>query len=227
MSERLKLEIRDGIASLTLDDGKANALSPAMIEDILQALDTVESEAKLLVIRGRAGIFCAGFDLRLIESDVDAALGMVALGGELLMRLYQFPLPVVIVSTGHAIAAGAVLLLAADHRIAADGPYKVQLNEVANGLSLPGYAIEMLRDRISPQALTPSVLCSAIFDPASAVSAGYYDEVIKPDALQGRLDAVIEQLKQLDLAAFAETKRRIRGEISARIADQAPFQINR
>ena len=106
------------VAVIAMDDGKANAMGPDMIAAVNDALDRAESEASAVVIIGREGAFCGGFDLKVIRSgDAVAQVAMTTAGAHLALRLYGFPKPVVMAATGHSVALGGFLLLAADHRI--------------------------------------------------------------------------------------------------------------
>ena len=223
MSELVSYELQDGVATVQMDDGKANVLSLEMIEAMNAALDRAESEAKVLVIRGRPGLTCAGFDLRVIKTDPDATVAMANAGGELLLRIYLFPLPVVIASTGHAVGAGALLLLAGDYRVAGDADCVIVLNEVAQGMSLPGFAIELARDRLVNTALTQAALFSRPHDPALAREAGYVDEVVSMDELFAAADEKAQDLAALDGPAFAASKLSFRADIVERVASHPPL----
>ncbi|MEO8602403.1 MAG: crotonase/enoyl-CoA hydratase family protein, partial [bacterium] len=144
MTELVRYERRDSLALITLDDGKANALSPAVVAAANAAFDRAEAEAvSAVVLSGRAGRFSAGFDLSVMTAGLEALFSLVKSGAELALRLYLFPRPVVIACTGHALAAGAVLLCAADRRIGTAGEFKIGLNEVAIQLPLPVFALEL------------------------------------------------------------------------------------
>lgn len=164
--ELLSYAEADGIATVTMDDGKANALSPAMLERLEAAFDRAEKDARAVVIAGRDGRFCAGFDLKVVMSGPDAARDLVRRGGELLLRLYELPLPVVVACTGHALAAGALLAATGDTRVGALGQLKIGLKEVANGMPVPVLAHELVRDRLRPSELFASVVHARIDDPS-------------------------------------------------------------
>src|SRR5579862_8984884 len=106
-------ELCDGIAVITMDDGKANALSPAVIQALHTSLDRAEREAAAVLLTGRARRLSGGFDLSVMTSSVDAMRALVTAGADLLLRVYLFPRPVVVACNGHALAMGALLLLAA------------------------------------------------------------------------------------------------------------------
>ncbi len=211
MSEDLvRYELTDKVAVLTMDDGKANALSMPMIEALLAALARAEQEASAVVLAGRAERFCAGFDLRVMMSGPEHAIALLKAGAELLLRLFELPLPLVIAATGHALAGGALVVLTGDVRFAAEGAYKHGLNEVAIGLPVPLLAMELARARLNPTELTRATLLAQIYTPADAVRAGYLDQVVPADALAATALAEAKRLGALSRAAYAGTKQRLR-----------------
>jgi len=219
MSDKIvTTEILDGVAVLRLDDGKANALSLATQAAIHAGLDHAEKEAQSLVFAGRPGRFSGGFDLSVIQGgDPTAMREMLKGGAELALRLYEFPIPVVMACTGHAIAMGAVLLLSADTRIGVDGDFKIGLNEVAIRMTLPMFAIELARDRLSRRHLQRAVNLAEIYAPQDAVDAGYLDRAVAPDALLDEALAEARRYEPLDQRAHHGSKRNLRGATIARI----------
>jgi enoyl-CoA hydratase len=209
----------DGVGRIQLDDGKANALSFAMIEALHAALDIAEKEEGAVVLEGRPGRFCAGFDLSVMGQGGDAMRDLVASGAELCLRLLEFPKPVVAACTGHALAAGILVVACCDYRIGARGAFKLGLNEVAIGLPLPHFAREIARERVSKRHLERAVVHAEIYAPEGAVDAGYLDALAEADALH---DAAIQhavRLSRLDASAFAHTKRALRADAVSRIRD--------
>jgi enoyl-CoA hydratase len=198
-------------AILTMDDGKANALSAEMLSELSEALTRAETEATAVVVAGRPGRFCAGFDLKIMMSGPEAATALVRAGAQLLMRLYGSPLPVVAACTGHAMAGGALLLLATDHRVGAVGPFRIGLNEVTIGIPVPILAMELARDRLAKNELCVATLESRIYDPGEAARVGFLDEVAPPDTLIARATQVAAELGARSRVAFHGTKQRLRG----------------
>ncbi len=209
----------DGIALVEMDDGKANALSTEMIEQLDAALDRAEADASALVLAGREGRFCAGFDLRAMMVGPEAARALVERGGELLLRLYGLGLPVVIACTGHALAGGALLAATGDTRIGAQGAFKIGLNEVQNGMPVPILAHELARDRLLPTELVASVVQAKIYDPESAVRAGWLDRVVAPEQVVAEARAEGARLSQLPKAAYAGSKRSLRRSTIEHVRD--------
>jgi len=215
--DKVRYALRDRVAVLTLDDGRVNALSPATIAALHAALDRAEGEAAAVVLVGRAGRFSAGFDLSVMTGGLDGLRELLKAGAELLLRLYLHPRPLVAACTGHALAAGALLLLAADLRIGARGQFKIGLNEVAIQLTLPVFAMELARDRLASRWFTAAVTQARIFDPDGACEAGYLDLVTTPETLLDTALSEAQRLAALPTPAFGATKLRERRATVERI----------
>jgi enoyl-CoA hydratase len=165
----VRYEHEEGVATITLDDGKVNVLSPDMLRAIHRALDRAEADGAVVLLRGRPGRFSGGFDLPLLQSGAPEGIAMVRDGFVLAERLLALPLPVVTACTGHAVAMGLFLLLCGDQIVGIEGDYKLIANEVAIGLTLPFAAIEIVRHRLTPAAAHRAIVLSEAFPPASAV----------------------------------------------------------
>lgn len=206
MSESVRYEVRDQVAVIGLDDGKANALSHEVIAALHQGLDRAEKEARAVLLAGRPGRLSAGFDLSIMGAGPEQAKGLVEAGARLMLRLYQYPRPVVIACTGHALAAGAILLLVADQRLGALGNFKIGLNEVAINLTLPIFAVELARDRLSKRHFTAAVTQAQIYDADGAVDAGYLDRSESAETVVAAALAEAQRLASLG-NAFGHTKQ--------------------
>jgi enoyl-CoA hydratase len=203
-------ELDGGIATITLDDGKANVLSLSTLAAIGSALDRAEADSAVVVLTGRDGLFSAGFDLAVLNAGGTDALDMLRAGFELAARILAFPMPVVIACTGHAIAMGVFLLLSGDYRVGAAGPYKITANEVAIGLTMPRAAVEICRQRLTPAHFTRAVALAEIFTPADAIDAGFLDCVVPAAELHDVARTTAELLATLDMDAHAASKLRAR-----------------
>ncbi|MEM8925836.1 MAG: crotonase/enoyl-CoA hydratase family protein [Actinomycetota bacterium] len=215
--------VEDGIAVITLDDGKANALGAAMTDAVNAALDTAEADDAVgaIVIAGREGRFSGGFDLSVFQTgDIEAIGAMVDAGGVLVRRLYGGPKPVVAACTGHAVAAGALVLLGCDVRIGPDAPIKVGLNEVAIGLTLPRWAMIIAGDRLSFRHRQQSVVNAKLYDGTGAVDVGFLDRAVEPASVMAEAMAEAATLAALDGSAYAATVRAFRRDtLDAMAAD--------
>ena len=208
MSAHTRIEIEDGIAFIAIDDGKVNALSAELIGEIAEALDAAERAGAVAVLRGRAGTFSAGFDLGTFKRGRDATLAMLRAGAGLILRLLAFPRPVLTVCTGHAYPMGAFLMLSADVRFALAGDWRIGMNETAIGLTVPKFALELARHRLTPPGFS-RVASGAMFGPEEAMRLGYVDRVLEADQLEGAVRDEAARLRALDMPSFAATKARI------------------
>jgi enoyl-CoA hydratase len=214
-SSAVTTERRDGVLIVHLDDGKANALSFEVIAAVHEAIDEAEADEAVgaLVVHGRDGRFSGGFDLGvMLGSDLTATINLVADGGALVQRLYGSSLPVVAACTGHALAAGALLLLGCDVRIGADVDAKIGLNEVAIRMVLPDWAFTIAGERLSNRHLQRALATARITTPRDAVDVGFIDEVVDADQVLARAVAVAAELAAtLDASAYARTIAILRG----------------
>jgi len=198
------------VATIHMDDGKANALSPAMLKALNKALDQAERDGAPVVLRGREGVFCGGFDLKVMQRGGVETLHMIRAGFLLAARLLDHPQPVIAACDGHAIAMGAFLLLGVDERIGVRGPFKVVTNEVAIGLTMPFAAIELCRLRLSPSQFQRALILAQDYSPEDAITAGFLDQVVDPAALKEAAYARARATLRLDAEAHTRTKRRCR-----------------
>ena len=208
MNDKTRVRIADGIAWITMDDGKVNALSCEMIGELEEALDAAEHAKAVTVLSGREGIFSAGFDLGTFARGHEASVAMVHAGARLIGRLLAFPYPVLTACTGHAYPMGAFLMLSADVRLGVAGPWRIGMNEVAIGITVPKFAVELARHRLTPPGFA-RIPTAPMFSPEEALRLGYLDRVLPPDGLAGAVQEEASRLLALDLPSFAATKARI------------------
>ena len=204
-------------ALLHMDDGKANALSDAMITALVAGIARAEKEASAIVLSGRPERFCAGFDLKIMMSGPENAKALLVRGSDLLMKLYGASIPLVVACTGHALAGGALVLLTGDVRIGAAGSYRIGLNEVSIGLPVPVLAMELARDRIASSELARATLMAQVYGPEEAARVGYLDRVVPAGEVLGLAKEEAAKLGALSRTAFAATKTRLRGKTIAHI----------
>ncbi len=213
MTELASYELDERIATITIDDGKVNAFSVPMLQAIHSAFDQAERDGAIVILTGREGYFSAGFDLKVFAGgDVDQVIEMLTLGATLAERILGFATPVITACPGHTVAAGAFMALAADMRIGTDGPYRIGLNEVKIGLTVPWFVIELARQRLQPPHFNRAVVSATMYSPAEAVTAGFLDEVVPADELRAASLAAAATLAELNPQAHAATKLRARGD---------------
>jgi enoyl-CoA hydratase len=210
MDGPVRYRLEDAIATITMDDGKVNALSPLMLSELDRALDRAADDGAVVTLTGRPGVFSAGFDLGVLVAGGRAGRDMLLAGFELGERLLSFPAPVVIACTGHALAMGVFLVLSADYRLGATGDHKIGANEVAIGLTMPAFGIEICRQRLGPSFFHRAVINAEVFSPDEAVAAGFLDGVVPTPDLPAVARGVAGQLGGLDRESHTATKLRAR-----------------
>ncbi|TFH62090.1 MAG: crotonase/enoyl-CoA hydratase family protein [Gemmatimonadales bacterium] len=210
MNKIVSYRVEENLATLTIDDGKANAVSLQFVEEVNAALDQAEQDKAVTILTGRPGKFSAGFDLSALSKGGEAATQLVRTGALLCARSLGFPTPVIIACNGHSLALGALLLLSADYRVGTEGNYKIGTNEVAIGMPLPYFGVELARLRLSPIHFSRAVANAEIYTPQGAVEAGFLDVVVSEERLMETAMQSARGLAKLDMAAHYATKLRVR-----------------
>jgi enoyl-CoA hydratase len=215
MTVLVEVKKESNYCMIQMDDGKANALSFEMLAQLDAALDQAADAGKVVILCGRPGKFSAGFDLSVMGQGGDAMIDLLRKGAGLSRRLLNFDTPVILAVSGHALAMGALLLLSADYRIGTEGNFKIGLNEVAIGMTLPYFGVELARNRLAGTHVNNAVGLARIYDPAESVTAGYLDEVVAGEELLPRAITLAEQLAGLNMEAHKQTKARVRTDLNA------------
>jgi enoyl-CoA hydratase len=214
MSDSVTYELDGQVAVITFDDGKANVYDHEVLDAIAAGFDRAEQEATAVLLVGRPGRFSAGFNLSIMTSGVEPMRALVSHGAELMMKIFVHPQPVVAACSGHALAAGALILMSCDRRIGVEGSFKIGLNEVAIGMGLPHFAVELARYRM-PASAFDTVVLGNTFAPGAAVAAGLLDTVVDGDhdALLAAAKEEAHALSALSNGAVAHTKRLARQQL--------------
>jgi enoyl-CoA hydratase len=217
MSDLTTYEIEDGIATIAMDDGKANALSPAMQGELNAQLDRAEADEAIVVLTGRERTFSGGFDLRCPPEQWPA---MVGGGARLAERLLSFPHPVIAACNGNAVAMAGFVLLSCDVRVGVAGDFKIGLNEVAIGLTMPWFALAVSRHRLTRPYFDRCCVTGVLLGPEEARAAGFFDRLVDdPAALRAAALEEARALAALDRRAHAATKLRVREHALAGVRD--------
>ena len=210
MSDLVIYSLQDGVATLTLSNGKVNAFSHQLIADFNSALDQAEQARAVVIVTGQPGILSGGYDLKVMLSSPQNAIDLVSAGSTLARRMLSHPQPIIVACPGHAVAKGAFLLLSADYRIGVEGPFNIGLNEVKIGMTMHQVGIALARARLSTPAFGRSVINAEMFNPQGALAAGFLDRVVPVEQLLAAAAEVAQQLKQLNMAAHKNTKLKVR-----------------
>ncbi len=210
MSDLISYQLEDGIATLTLSNGKVNAISPDVIAAFNAALDQAEADRAIVIITGQPGILSGGYDLKVMTSSPQNAINLVAAGSTLARRMLSHPYPIIVACPGHAVAKGAFILLSADYRVGAEGPFSIGLNEVLIGMTMHHVGIELARDRLRKNFFNRSVINGEMFNPQQALEAGFLDAVVAPEELMNAAKAMATQMKKINMTAHKNTKLKTR-----------------
>ena len=167
-----------------------------------------------------------------MTGDIADARRLLGGGAELAIRVLEAPKPVVFGVTGHALAMGGILTVAADYRVGGEGPFKIGLNEVAIGMPVPSFAVELCRDRLMKKWFTRCVQHAELVTPEVAVEAGFLDEVVPLEDVAARAVAVAQHLADtVHPVPFRVTRTTIRGALAEQLratlaADLALFDLS-
>lgn len=225
MANTVSYELHQGIATIRIDDGKRNALSPQVFGELNAALDRAEADKAIVILTGREEVFSAGFDLKVMKSGGVNALRMLHAGYSMTARVLNYPYPVITACNGHVLAMGVFLMLSSDYVIGCNGEFKVSANEVALGLTMPRVAAAMLKHRLHPAAFQRAVTLSEYFPTEAALRAGFFDELVEPAALMPRALEHAREFLKLDMPAHAASKRRIRESLTRQIRISIPLDV--
>jgi enoyl-CoA hydratase len=208
------------ISIIKLDDGKANAFSYDMLFQVNELLAKVPRDSGALVITGREGLFSGGFDLKtLATGDMEKITKMVQLGYNLLLELFSFDRPIVAAVSGHSIALGLFVTCSADYRIAIDGKYMCQANEVRNNMDIPTQIMEILKVRVNKKYFYPAVYHSDAYSVQESIEVGFIDEVVSEDQFMERVMEKAKELATLPHPFYANTKKTAQEDVRQKIAD--------
>jgi enoyl-CoA hydratase len=210
MSELVAYSLEDGIATLTLNNGKVNAFSHVLITEFNRRLDQAQADGAIVIVTGQPGIRSGGYDLKVMMAGPQAAIDLVSAGSALARRMLAHPQPIIVACPGHAVAKGAFVLLSADYRIGVEGPFTIGLNEVKIGMTMHHVGITIAQDRLTKPAFQRAVINAEMFTPQGAVAAGFLDLVVAPEQLLTAAREVAQQMKKLNMTAYKNTKLKVR-----------------
>ncbi|MEW6272199.1 MAG: enoyl-CoA hydratase-related protein [Thermodesulfobacteriota bacterium] len=209
----MRYEIDDRVARITLDDGKANAMSVPFFDELERLLDRADADgAGALVIAGRPGMLSGGLDLKLLPTlSRDALNELTRRFARTMLRVFTLPMPTVAACTGHAIAGGAILSFACDVRLALDGPFRIQMNEVAIGIPVPSWMLLIAGAAVPSRCRAEVLLHARVYGPREASEHGIVSELVADGGDPvGRATERAAALAALSRDAYATTKRRMR-----------------
>jgi len=210
LSDRLvTVEPRGNVAVVRIDRPPANAMNPALLEEVIGVREELEADA--VVLTGRDGFFSAGLDLNLVPTlDPAGQAEMIMAINRMVAAWYGFDRPVIGAVNGHAIAGGIVLAMCADYRVGSTQG-KLGLTEARVGVPYPANALAVVTAELSPPAARYLVLRAHLVDPPEALALGLVDELAEPAEVLERALAMAAELGDMPSDAYATVKRQLRG----------------
>ena len=209
--EFIQLERDHNLLILKLARGKANALNAAMLEELITACNDAAADATiraLVLASDRPKFFSSGFDVTEVFAYDRAA--MTAFFGrfiDLYENLLRLPKPVIAAVNGHAFAGGAVLALACDERVLAEGEFGFALNEVNLGIVLTPGVIRMAVSAMTNPSARALILAGRTLTPAQALATGLAHELAPSELTLERAVARARELAEKPPQAFAAIKQ--------------------
>lgn len=214
--ETIQLEVReDGVAVLTLNRPDAlNALSVMMGTEFLSALDEArERGARAVVLTGAGRAFCAGGDLREMQSIAqqegrvhaffDQPLNLLH---DCIRALRKLPLPVIAAVNGHASGAGCNLALACDMVLAGES---AKFNEafIRIGLTPDCGGTFILPRLVGWKRATELLMTGDVIGAQEAARIGMINRVVPDAELMNETIALAQRLASAPTAALGRIKQ--------------------
>tara|TARA_R110002124_G_scaffold18863_1_gene76322 strand:+ start:789 stop:1478 length:690 start_codon:yes stop_codon:yes gene_type:complete len=217
VTDVVAINIENKVATITIQNGKVNAISHQVIDELNAALDKAQEAEAVVVITGKPGMLSGGYDLNVMRESMSSAMQLVEKGSTLSRRLLSFPYPVLVACPGHAVAKGAFLLLSADYRIGVEGDFKIGLNEVAIGMSMHDAGVELARGRLAPVFFNRSVILAEMVSPQDAITMGFLDKVVDESQFLPTVNFIAQAMTKLDMKAHYNTKLKARADLLKRL----------
>lgn len=216
----------DGCCRIHLDRERGNAIDDNVLDGLMQVAGEAEQDPDIhgVILTAGGKLFCPGLDLVYLSTMDRQELGrFMEKFAACLLQLYRFSKPMVAALSGHTLAGGAVLSLAADWRILQAGAM-IGLNELKVGVPLPFGVSMILRDAVISPRLEEVALFGRNYRDEEALASSLVHELCEPDQLPERARERLLEMTSKDLASFAVTKRYLRSATVERIeAREAEF----
>jgi enoyl-CoA hydratase len=203
----------DDVTLLRLNGGKANAMTPEVLDQLERLVDGFEaSQARAAVLIGYERFFSAGLALPLlIDLERPAMKQFIERFGEVMLRVFRCPRPIVAAINGHAIAGGCVLALQCDWRVMTSLPEaRIGLNETQLGIGLPSSVLEPLKLAVPASSLVPIAYEGQLYTPERALGLGLVHELASPAELEARATERARALAAVPSTAVAQVKLGLR-----------------
>jgi len=219
----IRVEREGRTAVLRMDKARGNAIDEPFAEDLVRTCREVAADdgvGAVMLASAHPRLFCPGLDLvTLYEYDRASMRRFLGRFGEAVLGLYGMRKPVLAAISGHAVAGGCVLALAADHRMLRRGS-QIGLNEVRVGLPLPWSVAILLKASVPPSSLSRVALLGQNFADEDAQAAGLVHEVVEAEGFEAACRERLAEFAEKDTTAVATTKAYLRDASLAEMRTQ-------
>ncbi|MBM3463062.1 MAG: hypothetical protein FJX76_13245 [Armatimonadetes bacterium] len=215
----MQVVLDDNVATIVMDEGKGNSMSPEMIRRLRSALAEAEaSGARALIVTGSGSIFSAGLNLPVVSAlEGEALRAFIIDFCETMFAFVASPLPVIAAVNGHAIAGGCVLAMACDYRLMVKDDFRIGLNEVDLGIRFPQPVLDLALHVLPRSAIAEVVLLGRLLNPEEALSVGLIHQLADPDLIQASARTVAREFAGKPPSAMRHTKADIHADLLARV----------
>ncbi len=215
----IEFAVENGVAALTMARGKVNALNQEMVDEMIQALDAAKREPSvhaLVLASNRPGFFSAGFDIKeVFLYDRPRMTAYLRSYGELIHKLHHFPKPAIAAINGHNFAGGAIMALACDFRVMAEGDFGFAVNEIKVGVVIPAAIFKLCADVVGVKNAHHMILTGDPVSSARALEIGLVDELAPAEEVLDRARQLALRVSKNPPETFAAVKSLIRDEHTA------------
>lgn len=224
----LEITNHDSIRELQLSRPPVNALNPALVQALRQAVEAAAADGVGgIMLSGGEKVFSAGLDLpELLTLDRPAMAAFWREFFRLCAVLARSPLPLVAAIGGHCPAGGAVLALFCDYRVMAHGPYRIGLNEVQVGLTVPDCIQVALRRTVGNYRAERLLVAGSMLESEQALATGFVDELTSLEQVRQRALVWMGELLALPRRAMLTTRALARADLAAAFADLDALPVN-
>ncbi|HEY9416993.1 MAG TPA: enoyl-CoA hydratase/isomerase family protein [Pseudonocardia sp.] len=210
------------VAVLSIAHGPVNVMDLELLLAITEAFtDLADDPARAVVLTGVGRAFSAGVDLnRILAGGHDYVAEFMPALTEALMAVFTFERPVIAAVNGHAIAGGAVLALAADHRVMTNGKGAIGTPEALVGVAFPRAALDIVVYAVGEITGRKMIIGTENLPPEQALALGVVDELAEPESVVSRAVEVAAGLAdKIPADTFAHTKLQLRRHIIERVVN--------
>jgi len=197
--------------------GRGHCLNRRGLAEIRDFFASRGSDPRPVVLSHEPGSFCTGLDLDEVQGlDRDSMGAFMEQFHHALRAVLTCPVPVVAALSGHALAGGALLALAADARVLATGRARVGVHGVQLGIAYPQVAIELLRYHFARPRLEAILFTGRLCNDRQALRWGWVDELVEVESVEEVARRWALRLASHGPQVFAENKLRSRAVCSER-----------